>query len=144
MSVEIRYTLGEEILKKVREMDPQVLRGLEIGLKQGAFFLEARIKRALSQSGRGGKVYKRGEKSHVASAPGQAPAVDSGRLLNSIRTDFKGINDVRIGSDVIYASFLEKGTSKMGSRPYLSRVINENPNAIEEIILKAIEKELQK
>jgi hypothetical protein len=38
----------------------------------------------LMQMPKSGRTYKRGSKSHQASAPGEAPAIDTGNLVNSI------------------------------------------------------------
>lgn len=45
-----------------------------------------RIFRTGSEASRGGRVYRRAGRDHTASAPGDWPARDTGRLLGSIRT----------------------------------------------------------
>lgn len=67
-----------------------------------------------------GKVYKRGTVSHQASAPGEAPANDLGRLANSgIPTldNNQLVGTLRFATS--YAAALELGTVKMSPRPYL-------------------------
>ena len=64
-----------------------------------------------------GRVYRRRSITHQASAPGEAPASDTGRLRNSVT--FKRIDDltVTVGSRLAYASYLEFGTRKIARRP---------------------------
>ena len=66
---------------------------------------------------------RRGEPrpSHQASAPGQYPASDSGRLASSVMIDLPTPGGLtgRVGTNVQYGPMLEFGTSKMAARPWL-------------------------
>lgn len=82
----------------------------------------------------GNKYFKRkqGKKKlfHIASSPGNFPAVDSGNLANSIIMDAR-FNEVEVGSIIIYPAypkFLEAGTSRMEKRPWVKPVYdNQEP-----------------
>lgn len=58
---------------------------------------------------------------HTASAPGQYPATDTGRLAGSVRMEMPQVGNVtgRVGTAVAYGPMLEFGTSKMAARPWL-------------------------
>jgi HK97 gp10 family phage protein len=56
-------------------------------------------------------------RTHQASAPGEAPATDTGRLANSVTFQREGKLSVTVGSQIVYAAMLEFGTSRMASRP---------------------------
>lgn len=72
--------------------------------------------RAGMESSRGGRVYrKRGGRLHRASAPGAWPAVDTGKLKGSIRTQTTDVS-MTIGTGQFYAIFLRNGTRKMARR----------------------------
>lgn len=62
----------------------------------------------------------RGEKigGRYVSKPGEAPNVDTGQLLNSLRVDNQGFY-ADVGTDVFYAPWLEFGTKNMPARPFL-------------------------
>lgn len=62
---------------------------------------------------------------HTASAPGQPPAVDTGRLRQSIRVQKVGPGHYRVGTDVQYAIFLEFGTRRIAARPFLRPSVQE-------------------
>lgn len=62
-----------------------------------------------------GRVYRRRGRSHRASAPGEYPARDSGRLFRSIKKRVT-LHDATVGTTVFYAKFLADGTSKMAKR----------------------------
>lgn len=64
-----------------------------------------------------GRVYG----NHQASAPGQSPAVDTGRLRQSIDIDDSKISSlkIRVGTNVQYAPALEYGSRTIAPRPFL-------------------------
>lgn len=68
-----------------------------------------------------GRTYRRGNATHQASAPGQYPASDTGRLAGSVRFELPqpGSLTGRVGTSVAYGPMLEFGTSRMAARPWL-------------------------
>jgi len=78
------------------------------------------VRKAIQGPPKTGREYPRGvngDKIHRASAPGQAPATDTGALVSS--TYLSRVDDATqaIGSRLDYAFFLEFGTLKMEPRP---------------------------
>jgi hypothetical protein len=75
----------------------------------------------LSQPG-SGRTYRKGKHTHVASAPGEPPAVDTGALRNSIDMETVG-GVLRVGSGLEKAPGLEFGTIEDGGhiapRPFM-------------------------
>lgn len=92
-------------------------------LTRKAVVVEAAAKRSVKAHGRG-RVYRLSNPSrtHQASAPGDPPATDLGRLGASI-THALGHDDRGllswVGSNVSYAPHLERGTTRMAPRPFL-------------------------
>lgn len=88
-------------------------------VRKAAFDVEARAKASMSGPKRG-RIYPRpGGKVHRASAPGEAPAIDTGALVNSIQMAMEGDLTAVVGTAVEYAPYLEFGTRRMAPRPYL-------------------------
>lgn len=58
---------------------------------------------------------------HQASAPGEYPASDEGRLAGNIRTEnpSSGSMTARVGTKIEYGRHLEFGTVNMAARPWL-------------------------
>ncbi len=80
--------------------------------------------RSITSQPKSGKVYKRRSVSHRASAAGEAPANDTGRLAGSIGVfpDLEKL-ETEIGIKrpmVEYAAYLEFGTSRMDERPFVA------------------------
>jgi len=68
-----------------------------------------------------GRVYIRpGGRKHIASAPGEAPAIDTGKLHKSVKIKYQqaGLLAVIGTSTTDYAGFLEHGTRKIKPRPF--------------------------
>ena len=60
-----------------------------------------------------------------ASAPGQSPAVRSGKYKKAVGYKISG-STMRFGNSVEYAGFLETGTSRMKARPGLGNALKDN------------------
>ncbi len=78
------------------------------------------VRKAIQGPPKTGREYARGvnnDKVHRASAPGEAPATDSGGLVISIYNESRGKYAKAIGSRLDYAYYLEFGTFKMAKRP---------------------------
>lgn len=54
--------------------------------------------------------------SHVASAPGEAPAIDTGALASSIQVELNGLSAV-VGTNQEQSALLEFGGVKVAARP---------------------------
>jgi len=91
-------------------------------VKEIAFGIEAEIKLSMTQP-KHGRQYPRGSRTHTASAPGEAPAVDTGHLINSIQSRIISDTEAEITIPAEYAEALEFGTSKMAARPYVEPAI---------------------
>ena len=96
--------------------------GNSLALVVDATALEAvtDVRKAIQGPPKTGREYARGvnnDKVHRASAPGEAPATDTGALVTSIYNESRGKYAKAIGSRLDYAYYLEFGTFKMAKRP---------------------------
>ena len=126
------------------------MRGAVVKALDGALILLQREMRLeLSKEGTG-KSYRRGKGSvsgrnvreegyHIASAPGEPPAADTGTLRRSWQVGSRGLKTqnvldrsglrsrmrptIRLGTAVRYARWLEYGTGRMAPRPYVQAPI---------------------
>lgn len=91
-----------------------------------------------------GTVYERGpgqnlSGTHQASAPGQAPATDTGRLVSSIKAVSNGLSGA-VFSKLDYSFWLEYGTIRMEPRPYLNPALQANKQYFINQLNKGIER----
>lgn len=97
-----------------------ILQRLVIGIVQ-----HAKLAMAQPKTGRTYKSSKTGQP-HVASAPGEAPAVDTGFLTNSINWQIPDPLRAQVTIAAEYAPYLEFGTVRMARRPYVEPAINDS------------------
>jgi HK97 gp10 family phage protein len=105
----------------LRALGPATDEGALVALTKLGLEAVNTVKAMLSRPG-SGRQYG----NHRASAPGQPPAVDTGRLRSSyafqVGRDGRGPY-VDVGTNVEYAKYLEFGTSLMAARPHLRPAI---------------------
>ena len=75
---------------------------------------------------------------HQASAKGEAPATDTGRLISSITQEKTGDSEWIVGSKVEYSKWLEFGTRKMGERPFLRPALKKAGKEFEKRMTKKL------
>jgi HK97 gp10 family phage protein len=80
----------------------------------------------IQQTPRTGKRYKRGKKTHIASSAGNPPAIDTGRLLNSINYAIKNRYTGEVYASTEYAAALEFGTVRMAARPFMQPALEKS------------------
>lgn len=83
-----------------------------------------RVFKAGMRGGHSGKIYYRRGKYHQASAPGEYPAVESGRLIASMRSH-STINEAQIGTNMPYSRWLRTGTRHMARRKMSDNALRE-------------------
>lgn len=83
-----------------------------------------------------GRVYRRRSIEHQASAPGEPPASDTGRLVQSVTTDYgDGGYAGTVTFRTAYAAALEYGTERMEPRPYARpAVANKRREIIDDLV----------
>lgn len=115
-------------------------------MHKATLLVERDVKRSFPKVGTG-RIYRRDVRSktkktkiHIASAPGQPPAIDTGHLRSSIQSkvQVRGINVLgEVGSDMPYSLYLELGTRTMEKRPYLMPTVRKDKRKIGEIFKRA-------
>jgi hypothetical protein len=93
-------------------------------VREAAFLIKQKMLFSFSQP-KSGRTYRRGNRVHIASAPGEAPAVDTGFLSNSIQTEFPDATTgiVTVGAE--YGEILETIRNRPFVRPSIEATIEE-------------------
>ena len=128
--------LEVKLNRVMAEVNRHALRRAHLSVEE----LDNAAQDVLGQDG-SGRVYGK----HRASAPGEAPAPNSGNLRTKWRKYIigapttKGMRvTIRIKSDMPYAGILEKGSANMAPRPYKQRIIDAATPEIQKIYGEAI------
>lgn len=116
--VKIEINGLKEVQDAIRAYQGDISKQLGLIVNAAAVEAVSDVRRAIQGPPKTGREYPRGrDKIHRASAPGQAPATDTGTLVISIYNEDRGRNAKAIGSRLPYAFYLEFGTFKMDARP---------------------------
>lgn len=134
-----------ELIEKLGKINKETVRQVTRALMRGALKVEKRAVEGIIDPPKTGRIYRskhRKGKLHQASAPGEFPAADSGRLHQSITHAQvpapPGTIRVEVGANAPYAILLELGTSKMEPRPFMAPALRENEAGIRNDIVEAV------
>ena len=137
MSAKFSLTIKRNDFPKLA---PRIERAVNRAIQTSARNIKEHIAQSMA-SPKSGRTYRRGNRVHVASAVGEAPAIDTGNLANSIMLDFPEKGKAIIFTNVDYAPVLEFGGAKMGARPFFRpALLTEQPVLIDavETLLKGL------
>lgn len=131
-----------------------ITRDTRRGIRQAYFHIGKTLKSYASKkiidgpkSGKTYVIYKAKKKvRHIASAPGEFPANESGKLRRSLNFKVRGWQELEFGAATEYARALELGSSKrnLEARPYLLPSIKDNEGKAVTIFYTEIDKALKK
>lgn len=127
---------------KIKEL---ITAGAAKGLVKAAESVRTEAIKLVTHGSHSGRTYRKNGRVHKASAPGEPPASDTGRLARRINTryDFKAL----IGSinvSVEYGPFLEYGTRLMEPRPFMRPALANKRQFIVDTIKREIAASLKK
>lgn len=120
MSVTIRLDGSAELQKALQRASAEVKQSVSRAVVGTALELQGEVKTSIARGPASGRTYQKynPRRTHTASAPGQPPMSDTGRLVNSIEFEKVGDLTATVGSKLAYAVHLEYGTSRMAARPF--------------------------
>lgn len=132
----------DRIQNATREFQKSVDAEVRVALFASAKRVEAEAKKSIAGGQKTGRIYKRRSVTHQASAPGEAPATDTGRLVNSITAYPAGDkleSAVVAGRGLaLYAFMLEFGTRFIAPRPFMFPALERSKPWIVERLNKAV------
>lgn len=103
-------------------------------VRDGAHRVVRRAKTRIASGPKTGRIYRRGRVRHQASREGEYPAADTGNLMRSIHDEHgeTGVDTFTalVVADTEYAAPLELKPEEKGGRPFLSRALHEEADAI--------------
>ena len=136
-------------LKKVLSQLDKLEKDMEIPFQQivkgGGQLIRTEAIKSIQTGAKSGVVYQKynPRREHRASAPGQAPASDTGNLVSKIIVKQKTKNIVNVESNADYSAFLEYGTSKMDPRPFMLPAFEKSKKPILNAVFKRIKSKIE-
>ena len=112
-------------------------------ITRGTLMVQNTAKTSILKGGTG-RTYEKYQprRTHVASAPNQPPASDTGFLANNITMKVDTKTDGSVVGQVIssapYSKHLEFGTTNMTERPFMQPALQKNKSKIQALFKKGI------
>ena len=145
MKFTINFTGAQKAIEALDKVKEDLEKEMQDVLLGGGQLIRTEAIRSIQQGSKSGKTYKKYNPTriHKASAPGEAPASDTGFLVSNIRV--KAQKDfVEVRSEASYSKFLEYGTSKMLPRPFMFPASEKSKPKIAEVLFQKIKQSLEK
>lgn len=141
MSKSIEIEGIDELMKRLSALGDAGRRNAERAVNEMSQQVRTTAIRSISRGQSRGRTYELygPRRTHTASAPGDAPNTDTGRLSGSIKAIVKGANG-RVGTDVQYGLYLELGTQNMTERPWLWPALESNRDFFRDRMEKAVQR----
>jgi len=145
----MQVTLTVKNLKKVmgqlKQLNKQLEPDFQEIVKGGGQLIRGEAVKSIQQGSKSGIVYEKynPRRTHRASAPGQAPASDTGNLVSKIMVQQKDKNHVEVQSNADYSAFLEYGTSKMEPRPFMLPAFEKSKKPIINAVFNRVKKKIE-
>lgn len=143
LTVNIKVEGLKDLEAEMKQIAKEAPEELDVLLLDASLKTQELSIESIQKGAKTGRVYKRGKGVfHQASAAGQAPASDTGNLVQNItiRKNKKLDYDVGSRKGASYGVDLEFGTRHMGARPWLrpasTKAIKELGEALKKVKLK--------
>lgn len=138
MSVTLRIEGTEALNRALRNLSEDARKEVKKAVDATGLSLRGEIVKKYQRGPATGEIYEKfnPRRTHQASAPGEAPATDTGRLASSVVTS-RIIQEplaVEVSTDVEYGPYLEFGTRTIAPRPnWVPSVQEETPKYIRRV-----------
>ena len=140
MTVTIQIEGLDQVQAALRKFGAKAEAAIDRDVTATALEVNTAVKKAIQRGPKTGIIYTRGNITHQASAPGQAPATDTGVLVSSVYFQNTGKMSATIGSRLAYAYYLEYGTTRIAPRPAWQPSTEDGQKKLNARVLKTLER----
>lgn len=146
MKIDIKVKGIKKALDSLKNLEKEIEVPLQEVILGGGQLIRSEAVKSIMSGPKSGRIYEKynPRRTHTASAPGQAPASDTGNLVSQIQVKSPNKNEVNVESGASYSKFLEFGTSKMLARPFLFPAFEKSRPKITQAVFNRIVKEIKR
>jgi HK97 gp10 family phage protein len=114
-------------------------------VKGGGQLIRGEAIKSIQTGSKSGVMYQmyNPRREHRASAPGEAPASDTGNLVSKIIVKQKSKDITNVESNADYSAYLEYGTSKMEARPFMLPAFEKSKKPIINAVFKRVKNKIE-
>ena len=145
MQVQIKVSNIKKALKQLKTLQKDLEPDFQEIVKGGAQLIRGEAIKSIQSGAKSGIVYEKynPRRTHRASAPGEAPASDTGNLVSKIIVRQDGKDKTNVESNAHYSAYLEYGTSKMEPSPFMFPAFEKSRQPIEQAVFKRVVKKIE-
>jgi hypothetical protein len=136
--ITLRVENGDALAEALRRYGQRAEVAVDQAVQATGLEVMSDIKKRIQRGPKTGRVYSRGTVSHRASAPGEAPATDTGTLASSIVYRKVAAMEAEVESRLNYATFLEFGTANIDPRPSWQPAVDLAQPKLQERVTRAL------
>ena len=146
MQISIQVKGFKKVMASLKNLEQDLEKPFREVIVGGAQLIRGEAIKSIQSGPKSGRIYEKynPRRTHRASAPGQAPASDTGNLVRNIAVKMESRDQVAVVSSAPYSQFLEFGTSKMLPRPFLFPATEKSRPKIAQAVFNRVKKEIQK
>ena len=145
MKIEINVKNLDKVLGQLKKLNKQLEPDFQEVVKGGGQLIRGEAVKSIQSGAKSGIVYEKynPRRTHRASAPGQAPASDTGNLVSKITIRQDGKDKTNVESNADYSAFLEYGTSKMEPRPFMLPAFEKSKKPIINAVFNRVKRKIE-
>ena len=145
MKIQIKVKNLKKVLSQLDRLQKDMEQPFQEVVKGGGQLIRGEAIKSIQTGSKSGIVYEKynPRRSHRASAPGEAPASDTGNLVSKIIVKQKTKNIVNVESNANYSAYLEYGTSKMQPRPYMLPAFEKSKKPIINAVFNRVKRKIE-
>ena len=145
MDIKFRVSNLKKVLSQLENLDKQLEPDFQEIVKGGAQLIRGEAIKSIQTGAKSGVMYQmyNPRREHRASAPGQAPASDTGNLVSKIIVKQKSKNITNVESNADYSAYLEYGTSKMQPRPFMLPAFEKSKKPILNAVFNRVKRKIE-
>lgn len=139
MKTSVEVTGIREVTVRINKLTPEIQAKIGKALQVCGLVIQNKARELVLKGPKTGRVYNRNGRVHVASAPGEPPASDTGTLVRSILmdVDLQALT-LKVAAGTMYAKYLEYGTRHMAPRPFMSTALKQTQQKVMAVLQGAL------
>ena len=144
MDFTIKTTNLKKVMSQLKRLGKDMEQPFQEVVKGGGQLIRGEAIKSIQSGAKSGIMYQKynPRREHRASAPGQAPASDTGNLVSKIIVRQKSRDVTSVQSNANYSAFLEYGTSKMQPRPFMLPAFEKSKKPIINAVLNRVKQKI--
>ena len=145
MQINLKVKNIKKVLSQLNRLQKDMEVPFQEIVKGGGQLIRGEAIKSIQTGSKSGVMYQmyNPRREHRASAPGEAPASDTGNLVSKIIVNQISQDITSVESNADYSAYLEYGTSKMEARPFMLPAFEKSKKPIINAVFKRVKNKIE-